>query len=201
MAFGDDLLTSLVTGIATQTWWVRALVGAGVGSLLLVAIPPIFTGGKHSNERPADNSSASVGRDGLAVSGNNNTIYLNRSPQPRFSQTQTIGRLPERGKPDTINLDNLGTLKLFVPSNDHSVTLLLDVIPLDLPDKYTKEMTVTGLKFYNHMSGKQYTFDTGEFKRHEIEAGGRTFVVSLLRIAQVTDMPAFYEYEFGISEK
>mgnify|MGYP001591711657 CR=1 FL=1 len=121
-----------------------------------------------------------------------------------FSQTQSIKTLPSSlGGIDYLNLDNVATLKLYVPSSLNKVTLLLDVVPISLPDQHNKAFIVEDAQYYNQSLGKQYIFDAGENKRHEIEVGGRVFIITLLKIIKlnITDVPGALEYQFGISER
>lgn len=121
-----------------------------------------------------------------------------------FSQTQSIKVLPSSlGGNSTLNLDNIATLILHVPYSMDSVTLLLDVVPVVFPDRYSNLITIEDAQYYNQSNGKQYVFDTGKNKRHEIDIGGRIFIVTLLKIIKlnVAKVSNAIEYQFGISEK
>lgn len=121
-----------------------------------------------------------------------------------FSETQSIKFLPTAlGGNDTINLDNIATLKLYVPSSIDRVTLLLDVVPIALPDKQTDFFKVEDAQSYNQTTGVTYVFDTNKNRRHEITLKNRTFIVTLQKIRKlkVENIPGALEYQFGISEK
>jgi hypothetical protein len=110
---------------------------------------------------------------------------------------------PSLGGVDYLNLDNIARLRLYVPYSKEYVTLLLDIIPTDLPSRSGSGISVEGAQIYNQSLGVPYVFDKGTQKRHEITVAGRTFVVTLLQIKQL-DVPNVakpLEYVFGISEK
>jgi hypothetical protein len=121
-----------------------------------------------------------------------------------FSQTQSIKVLPPSlGGVDYLNLDNIARLKLYVPYSREYVTLLLDIIPTDMPSRSGSGIAVEGAQIYDQSLGVTYVFDKGAQKRHEITVAGRKFVVTLLQINQL-DVPNVanpLEYVFGISEK
>jgi hypothetical protein len=120
-----------------------------------------------------------------------------------FSSTQRINTLYV-GKDDALNLDNVATLRLFVPSNDSMVSLLLNSSPVVSTEEVKKgPYTSKGTAFIDMTNTTAYTFDTGLHKEHDVPVGNRTFVVTLLQInkldSRVTAVPL--EYVFGISEK
>ena len=138
---------------------------------------------------------------GFAISPQNTVITTIRN---LFSQTQSIKVLPPSlGGNLTLNLDNLGTLRLHVPYSLAQVTLLLDVVPTTVPIQHDAGVQAEGAEIYNQKTGTAYTFDTNSSKRHEIAIGGRVFVVSLLRVIklEIPDVPGAVEYQFGISER
>ena len=121
-----------------------------------------------------------------------------------FSQTQSIKVLPPSlGGVNFLNLDNIAMLRLHVPYSLQSVTLILDIVPMSIIPQTSPGVTVEGAQIYDQSQGTQYIFDTGLNKRHEISVSGRTFVVTLLQINQlsVPKVANPIEYVFGISEK
>lgn len=121
-----------------------------------------------------------------------------------FSDTQFIRIMPsELGGNTTLNLDNVGTLKLHVPYSLDKITLLLDVVPVSLPNRHDPSVEITDAEIYDHTTGKQYTFDTDKNHRQEIKIANRTFIVTLVGIKKldVPHVPVATEYQFGISEK
>ena len=97
-----------------------------------------------------------------------------------------------------MNLDNVATLRLYVPDAIDLATLILDTIPMRFPD----QGSFKDVEIYTHL-GPQYVFDNGDNKRHEIMVAGRTFVVTLLAIRKlyVPNVGNPIEYTFGISDK
>jgi hypothetical protein len=141
---------------------------------------------------------SSQGQIGGITAGEVNIVKI------KFSETQSIKVLPPSlGGNDTLNLDNVATLKLYGPSySTTAVTLLLDVVPIELPDKIDGNLQMEGAYTYNHLSAVKYTFDTAKNRRHEITTAGRTFAVTLQKII-LLDVPGVsnaLEYQFGISE-
>jgi hypothetical protein len=113
-----------------------------------------------------------------------------------YSSKQTIRMLPSYlGGNDSLNLDNAGTLKL-APGPE--IALIQDVVPLKFPDKKTSKFEIADMQIYvNPPDQKRYVFDINDRKQHEIHAGSRTFIVTLLEVRDFDPK----EYEFGISEK
>jgi len=78
-----------------------------------------------------------------------------------FSDSQFIRILPpSMGGNTTLNLDNVATLISHVPYSNSNVTLLLDVVPLGMPDRHDETIRVEGMQYYNHTAGAEYIFDT-----------------------------------------
>jgi hypothetical protein len=74
------------------------------------------------------------GNSGAVAQGNYNVI--NAAPRHSFSSVQTINTLPPKlGGKSVLNLDNVGTLRLFVPDSIDQATLVLDTIPMKFPDQ------------------------------------------------------------------
>ncbi|MBU4142797.1 hypothetical protein KJ590_02230 [Patescibacteria group bacterium] len=120
-----------------------------------------------------------------------------------FSDTQSIKNLPPSlGGNDILNLDNLATLKLHVPYNENSLTLLLNVIPTEMPTVKNESFTAEGIKIYNQNSGQSYFFNTIQNKSHKIQIENRFFVVSLKEIKKldIKNVSNPLEFIFGISE-
>ena len=116
-----------------------------------------------------------------------------------FSTTQRINTLPRSlGGKRVLNLDNVATLRLFMPNTIDKVTLILDTTPMTFSDQASN--------IYMEIStdlGPQYHFDNRDNKRHDIMVDGRTFTVTLFEIAKlkVQNITNPIEYVFGVSDK
>jgi hypothetical protein len=120
-----------------------------------------------------------------------------------FSETQRIKMLPPSlGGNMTLRLDNVATLRLGGVSRN-SITLILDVVPVDLAVTHSPGVSVEGAQIFYHTGATQYVFDTHQNQRKEIMVVGRTFIVTLLQISKlaVAEVANPVEYVFGISEK
>jgi hypothetical protein len=120
-----------------------------------------------------------------------------------FSQTQRIKVMPPSlGGNEVLTLDNVATLRLFMPHSTSMITLILDIVPVKLPDQHTDKLSIEGMTFSTSPQGSQYVFDMVQ-NRREISVAGRTFIVTLLEINKlsVPNVAAPIEYVFGISEK
>jgi hypothetical protein len=82
------------------------------------------------------------------------------------------------------------------------VTLILNLVPLQLPDQHNDKISIEGMTFSASPLGSRYVFDMVH-NRREISVSGRTFIVTLLEINKlsVPNVAAPLEYVFGISEK
>ena len=102
-----------------------------------------------------------------------------------------------------LNLDNVGTLRLYGPYSLEKITLLLDLVPVSLPDRHYPGAEFKDIEIYTQSTGKQYTFDTDKNSRQEVKVANRTFIVTLVRVKEleVPHVPVATEYQFGISEK
>jgi hypothetical protein len=121
-----------------------------------------------------------------------------------FSETQSIKTLPPfLGGNDTLRLDNVATLHLYVPYSDNSITLVLDASPVRLPDQNNDGVAIQGAHTFTHDTKDEIAFDVGVNKRREITVGDRTFVVTLLEVRHLAtpDVAKPLEFVFGISEK
>jgi len=121
-----------------------------------------------------------------------------------FSQTQSIKNLPPSlGGNSILKLDNVATLKLHNPYSMSSVTLLLDVVPIDISIQHGPGMSIEGAKRSSLSGTVQYVFDVEQHKRREIAVAGRTFIVTLLEVKKLSmaNVSNAIEWVFGISEK
>jgi hypothetical protein len=122
------------------------------------------------------------------------------STRSAFSATESLRVLPPGmvGK-EKINLDNLAVLRLSMPSNGDVVTLIVAPVVTNIP---ANSGTLGGQVFTGY--SQTLTFDRFKNKRHEVPIEGRTFIVTLLEINQISE-PAYLawskEYVFGVSEK
>lgn len=122
----------------------------------------------------------------------------------RFSEKQYIITAPSNlGGVDCLYLDSVATLRLFVPYNEQSITLIQDVTPLILPDRSAANTKIEDTKFFYHGGRKTYIFDIKTNKKNKIKVEGRIFIVSLNKV-EVLHMPEIskaLKYEFSIFEK
>jgi hypothetical protein len=118
-----------------------------------------------------------------------------------YSSKQTIKNIPTSvGGNDTLNLDNAGTLRTDVsePETASEITLIQNATPMKFPDKDLPGVKVRDLQVYTSAPNqKKFKFSFNNQTSHDVQASGRTFVVTLMEIKNY-DVP---EYEFGISEK
>src|SRR4051812_42556223 len=129
MSISETLFAGLITGLASQGWISRALIGAALGAVVgasaFALLPPLFNLGKsdHPDKRPSMppaqgptfNAPVTVGPGGAAV--NNGTISNVYNGAVRLSFTveraaDLVGKLTP-GKP--IRLRSIGS------ASDHAI--------------------------------------------------------------------------------
>jgi len=123
--------------------------------------------------------------------------------KPRFSETQSIiFALPSEGGKDTLNLDNIATLKRHVSFSENSIDMLLNVSPYEFKPSSTSTVTVEGAMVYRYDKTQLYVFDTQGNKSNQFDIRGRKFVVTLNKIKEINTKSGLNarEYVFGISE-
>ncbi|MCF7835894.1 MAG: hypothetical protein K9M15_02115 [Candidatus Marinimicrobia bacterium] len=137
--------------------------------------------------------------------GTGDNIAGNKIVQQKlFSDTQFVKLWPSSlGGVDRLNIDNIGTLKASAPYNENSITMYLNVTPLELPPlKVEGRFETQDAQIYRHTDSQKYVFDTQQNKSHKIVLENRIFIVTLNKIKRVELEKVSYaiEYEFGISE-
>lgn len=131
---------------------------------------------------------------------------IGRNPETKslFSETQFRNNLPPSlGGIHRLNLDNIGTLQLCAPYNENSVTLRLNVVPVEeLPVK-NHGFRAEGIQSYYYDKSQEYFFDTANNKSKEILIHGRVFIVTIKKIRKlkIENVAKPLEYEFGVSER
>jgi hypothetical protein len=121
-----------------------------------------------------------------------------------FSETQSIKVLPPfLGGNMNLRLDNVAILRLHTPYSMKFVTLVLDVVPMDMSVNISPGISINGAQGYFHSPSAEYLFDVDQNKRREITVAGRIFVVTLLEVKRLSmaGVANPIEYVFGISEK
>jgi hypothetical protein len=147
---------------------------------------PAFTGGPTSGE------------------GHSSPRSTTQTVRQAFSETQSIKALPPfLGGNMNLRLDNVAILRLHVPYSMKSVTLVLDVVPMDMSINVSPGISLDGAQGYFHGPSSEYLFDVDQNKRREITVASRTFVVTLLEVRRLSmaGVANPIEYIFGISEK
>lgn len=120
-----------------------------------------------------------------------------------FSDTQSVKILPPSlGGNMSLRLDTVGTLTVSGSYSLDSITMILNAVPMEPSVRTSEGVTVEGARFFHHAGTTTYIFDTKKSKSHEIEIGGRTFLVSLLEVSRpnVANVGNPLEYKFGICE-
>ena len=81
MSASDQIFGGALGILASQAWWMRALIGGFIGAVLFVSIPPLFNlGNSGKPQQPAAAQSvATADHAGVAISGNQNHVYINPS--------------------------------------------------------------------------------------------------------------------------
>jgi hypothetical protein len=118
-----------------------------------------------------------------------------------FSATQSVNTLPHSlGGTRILNLDNVATLSLGVPSSMNMVTLFLGPA-ITYPNIQIPGGSIEDQKFM--YIEQTYVFELMKTRRREVVVAGRTFIVTLLEIKRLdeTRVANPIEYVFGISEK
>jgi hypothetical protein len=139
------------------------------------------------------NSLTNVANTGVFINQGHGNV-VNNLPRQYFSSTERVILAPEfLGGHNTLNLDNIATLTARWA--DHIIMILDDVaaVPVIQGSNVFKMST---------SNNPTYRFD-GKQVRHEIEVGGRTFIVTLKTINNINipEVANPREYVFGISEK
>ena len=122
-----------------------------------------------------------------------------------FSATESIKLwAPSLGGNETLDLDNVAILRVVGPAASNQITLALDTVPVRLKDmEIPGKIKIESPQFQIRDPSKEYPFDGDKNKRHEIEIGGRTFIVVLKDIfpRTIEGVADPTEYVFGISER
>jgi hypothetical protein len=177
-----------------------------IGAVIWLCLQLAFRIGQ--KERPVREDAAVAAQREHAAAIAEQTEAM-RSPRTQtvrsaFSQTQSIKVLPPfMGGNMTLTLDNVATLRLHLPYSMQMLTLLLDVVPMDMRVVHNENIQVQGAQGYFHSGAATYTFDAQQRKRQEITVADRTFIVTLLKIGRldISGVANPIEYVFGISEK
>src|SRR4029077_19378268 len=145
------------------------LVGIVVPIVLAVIGWILYPSSSHRNS--LINIGGNIGIQTQGQVGNNTTNNNFISPH-HFSETQSIKILPPSlGGIDTLNLDNIATLKAWF--NTHfGITLLLDTPAIAFPPK----IGIEGAEVWQR-DGKQYVFDLVNNQEQEVIVSGRTFII------------------------
>jgi hypothetical protein len=137
------------------------------------------------------------GSENHCTNNNYSKTYVRRSPL--YSSKQNIVFTPNQDE-ESINIDNVGTLRPTVPMGKNEITLALDASAVRYPSQKANGLELGPVVEYQ--SNAQVTFDLNSNKRHIIYLSGRKFAITLLevRILKNTDSDFPMEYTFGISE-
>lgn len=121
-----------------------------------------------------------------------------------FSDTQYIKFWPfNLGGNDRLNLDNVATMKRGNPSNENTITMFLNVVPVEeTPRKVEGKFEIKDIQFFQYNDSQKYIFDRDSNRSHRITIERRTFIVILNKIKKmaIQGISDAIEYEFGISE-
>ncbi|MDG1708115.1 MAG: hypothetical protein P8H03_05100 [Emcibacteraceae bacterium] len=206
----EELLDSFINSEQIQFWSIVFLIIFSLYWILVAFLKPtdkkvLPTRAKQTSH--GDNSvnvssgiyQTSYGDNSTNVAGNYN---VNQLP-PKFSEEQTVNTLPPHlGGKDRLNLGNIGSLLRLVPCNNEMVTMAVDAVPINYPDKVTPNMEVRNL---NIMSGplERIEFNNGVNKRHNIDVDGKVFVVTLIKteVLEVKNVNNAVSYTFNIAER
>ena len=187
---GKESYTEMGYGQHMMKWpdkkWTIGIVVSVAGIVVSAAVAIYFNS-------PSHNSLTNVANTGNITQGRD--IVVNNLPRQYFSDTQRVIWAPDfLGGHKTLNLDNAATLTARVALSGSIIMVLDDVaVPVIRGSNLFKLST---------SNNPQYVFD-GKQIRHEIQVGGRTFVVKLKEInnLKIPEVANPVEYVFGISEK
>lgn len=118
------------------------------------------------------------------VSGGDFSQHTHNAPR-KFSGVFEVTTLPSHmGGNRTVDLDGVATLNLFPPWSLDTATMMLDSVPMKQPDVNLQGAQFTDIRFTTGPQ-KKFTFNTGDDKRHTMEAGGKVFIVTLRETEQL----------------
>jgi hypothetical protein len=108
-----------------------------------------------------------------------NPTFHAHAAHAKFSAICELTTLPSyMGGQSVIDLDSVATLRLSPPYSIDSATLALDPVPMRQPDAILPGAEFRDIQVTAGRS-KRFSFDTGQNKRHTMEAGGKVFIVTL----------------------
>ncbi len=115
-----------------------------------------------------------------------------------FSETKEILKPAVNEGEDSFTVDNLIQFTAIAPYSDSQVRLVWNAEPI----RYSKEQFPgTGIQTLTIFRKAENSFVFSPDKpSHEISAGGRTFIITLLNTGFSSDGSSF-KYRFGVSEK
>lgn len=139
-------------------------------------------------------------------------VALSPSSVAKFSINTNLYLRDYPADKNIINLDNVGTLRSWGgsfgnPDPAHQITLALN-FPITVLNKMIAPQSNGAAYSYVKEPDKKdlYVFDTSNMKSHRIKIEGRTFLVTLLNIKDLSSNPENqfdinYEYQFGVKEQ
>lgn len=185
LAFGMLVMWDMTVPDSTSLW---------VRILLVGALGAAFTVGTAETMRLVTN------RETAAAAPSIPAITTTRQA---YSAEVTINSLPPPlGGKNTINVDNVFTLRLSVPYSVNEVTFTINATGVQLPDKNTPQMQVSGA-FVTTGPVRTILFNRTDKRTHVLREGGRAFSVNLtnVRILDTPNVANPLEWQFGIFEQ
>jgi hypothetical protein len=196
-----------------STTSLKVMIGCGIGAVICFLVW-LFTAEKKNEVAPSIAQSVTGGVGGAQQVGDGNSIFQTINQVPRILTTRTAFSItaklcnlpPYLDAKNSVNLDNAGVLKLWVPYSLSSVTVCIDPtvsnFPNDNPFVTIGSSVVPGSVQMTFGKLQEYVFDRVSNKRHDIEVGGRVFSVTLMEVnpVNIPGIAPTFEYVFGISE-
>jgi hypothetical protein len=126
----------------------------------------------------------------------------------KFSMTAIVYSRDYPADKNIINLDNVGTLRpynmFYEESPDIRIKLALNFPVTVLSDRMAPMSKGSAYMYQKEPDSEDvFIFNVLGQKSHEIEVAGRTFLVTLFNIRDlsISDIDTQYEYQFGVVEK
>ena len=119
-------------------------------------------------------------------------------PKLHFSETEEITKPAANDGDDTFTVDNLVRLTAIAPFSASNVKLIWNAAPIHFPKEQLAPLGIDRLTIF-HNSENSFVFSS-DSPTHELSAGGRTFIITLLDVGYSSDGNSF-KYRFGVSEK
>ena len=183
LAFGMIVMWGATVGDGTSTWG-RLLLVSVIGAIITVATDETLR-------------FVTVRQTAAALPP---AITTTRQA---YSAEAAINSLPPllNGR-NTINVDNVISLRLSVPYSANEVTLTVNAAGVHLPDKNTAQMQVSGT-YVTTGSVQRITLNRTDKKTQIIKESGRTFSIRLVdsRVLNTPGVANPLEWNFAISEQ